>query len=87
MVTLFGISIDVRYPQFANASSSILVTLLGIMTEVIPHPMNAPCPIVVILLGISIEVILVQPLQASFPMLVTLLPKETEVSFSQRKKA
>ena len=56
-----------------NAESPMLVTLLGIVTDVRPlQPENAPPPMLVTLLGIVIDVRPLQPLNASYAMLVTL---------------
>ena len=66
--------------QLENAKSPMLVTLLGIVTEVKPvHPENAAPPMLVTLLGILTEVKPLQLANACTPMLVTLLRMVTEV--------
>lgn len=61
-------------PELANASSPILVTLLGMLMEVrFEHPENAVQLIFVTLLGMIIEVRFLHPENAALPILVTLL--------------
>ena len=58
----------------------MLVTLLGIVTEVRPlQSLKAFCPISLTLLGIETEVRPLHPSKADSPMLVTLLGIVTEV--------
>ena len=55
LVTLLGITIDVRLEQFWKAYSPMLVTLLGIVMEVRPEQYSkAPSPMLVTLLGITV---------------------------------
>ena len=66
----------------------MLVTLLGIVTEVKPvQPEKALIPMLVTLLGIVTEVKPVQPEKALIPMLVTLLGISIEVKPLQYRKA
>ena len=66
----------------------MLVTLLGIVTEVRPlQPEKAELPILVTLLGIETEVRPLQPEKAELPMLVTLLGIVTEVRPLQPENA
>ena len=66
----------------------MLVTLLGIVTEVKPEqPKKALLPMLFTLLGIVTEVKALQNQKASSPMLVTLLGIVTEVKPEQEEKA
>ena len=74
--------------QPENAELFMLVTLLGIVTEVSPeHLSKAPPPMLVTLLGMVIEVSPKQPSKALSPMLVTLLGMVTDFSPEQPWKA
>ena len=67
-----------------NASSPILVTLFGMVTEVrLEQPLNASSPILVTLFGMVIEVRLAQLLNALIPILVTLFGMVMEVRLAQ----
>ena len=66
----------------------MLVTLLGIVTEVRPvQPEKADAPILVTLLGMVMEVRSEQPKNACSPIVVTLLGMVTEVRPVQPEKA
>ena len=74
LVTLLGMSMDVRPEQPMKAQSPMLVTLLPMVTDVRPlQSLKACSPMLVTLLGMSMEVRLVQPQKALPPMLVTLV--------------
>src|SRR6266436_4558678 len=62
-----------RLVQEENATSPMLVTLLGMVTLVRPVPENATAPMFVTLLGIFTLVRLGQSKNVSSPMLVTLV--------------
>ena len=67
-----------------KASSPIVVTLLGMVTEFRElHFLKASSPIVVTLLGMVTEVRELQPLKALPPIVVTLFGMVTEVSALQ----
>ena len=66
--------------SLVKASPPIVVTLLGMVTEVKERqPLKALYPIVVTLLGIVTEVRELQPLKALSRIVVTLLGMVTEV--------
>ena len=98
LVTLFGISTEVRPVQLEKAEEPMLVTLFGIVTEVrLVQPENAPSPMLVTLLGITVflqptisvfvavSMIALQPFRESY----SILPERTviEVSPEQPEKA
>ena len=90
----FDTMIEVKLLQYAKAplspkkSSSMLVTLLGIVIEVRPlQPSKAQDPMLVTLSGIVIEVRPMQSSNALFPMLVRLLEIVIEVRPRQPQKA
>ena len=74
-----------REVHSAKAKFPILVTLLGIVTEVKEQPQKACSPMLVTLLGIVTEVRDPHQLKAPSPMLVTLLGIVTEVKEQPQK--
>ena len=83
LVTVLGMVIVSNDVQLANALLPILVTELGMVTDVfrLLQFMNAPSPILETELGESkvTDARLLQPANADLPMLVTELPILTDV--------
>ena len=72
--------------QPSNAASPMVVTLLGMVTEIRPlHKEKAELLILVTLLGMVIEVRAVQNWKANSPTLVTLLGILTEIRLVQKE--
>jgi len=70
---------DVRDLQLANALSPIVVTELGMVTDVKGHPTNIPLLIVVTELGMVTDVRDLQLANAWSPIVVTELEMVTDV--------
>ena len=72
------------HPQLANASSPMLVTLIGMTTDVrLLHSRNAESPMSVTLSGITTDSRLLHPKNAPPAMLVTLSPISTDARLLQ----
>ncbi len=78
--------IDIRRMQPENAESPIVVTLLGMVTEVKEQPKKAKYPMFFTLSGMLTEVKFKQSRNAYSFMLFTLLGISIEVKFMQPEK-